>query len=107
MLMRPRKPLAIAPIIATAASVMIAVIGACLKLLFAAPARFRPMIITIEPVTNGGKSQLIQPIPTALTMRPTTARITPVATTPPSATAIPPFVIAAAIGARKANEDPK
>ena len=99
MLMRPRKPLATAPISAIAARVMIAVIGACLKLLFAAPARFNPIINTIEPVTIGGKSQLIQPIPTALTTRPTTARITPVATTPPSATAIPPLDIAAAIGA--------
>ena len=105
--MRPRKPLAIAPITATAPSVMIAVSGACLKLLFAAPARFRPIIITIEPVTTGGNSQLTQPIPTALTTRPTTASITPVATTPPSATAIPPFVIAAAIGARKANDEPR
>ncbi|CAB4837809.1 unannotated protein [freshwater metagenome] len=107
MLMRPRKPLETAPISATAARVIIAVTGACLKLLFAAPARLRPIIITIEPVTIGGKSQLIQPIPTALTTRPTTARITPVATTPPRATAIPPFVIAAAIGARNANDEPR
>ena len=105
--MRPRKPLATAPINAIAARVMIAVTGACLKLLFAAPARFNPMINTIEPVTIGGKSQLIQPIPIALTTRPTTARITPVATTPPSATAIPPLDIAAAIGARNAKDEPK
>ena len=91
MLIRLRKPLETAPIIATDARVMIAVTGAALKLLFAAPARLNPMIITIEPVTSGGKSQLIQPIPTAFTIRPTIARRTPVATTPPRATAIPPL----------------
>jgi hypothetical protein len=63
------------------------------------------MIITIEPVTSGGRSQLIQPIPTALTIKPTIARSTPVATTPPSATAIPPLACAAAIGAKNAKDD--
>ena len=107
MLIRPKKPFATAPISAIAARVMIAVTGASLKLLFAAPARLNPIIITIEPVTNGGNSQLIQPIPIALTTRPTAARITPVATTPPRATAIPPLDIAAAIGARNANDEPR
>ena len=91
MLIRLKKPLESAPITATATSVMSAVIGAALKLLFAAPARLNPIIMTIEPVTSGGSSQLIHPIPTAFTMRPTTASMTPVANTPPSATAKPPL----------------
>ena len=86
---------------------MSAVTGAALKLLFAAPARLNPMIMTIEPVTSGGSNQLIQPIPTALTMRPTTASITPVANTPPRATAIPPLAWAAAIGAKNAKDEPR
>ena len=107
MLMRLKKPLDAAPIIATAARVIRAVIGAALKLLFAAPARLKPIIMTIEPVTSGGNSQLIQPMPTAFTIRPTTASITPVATTPPSATAKPPLAWAAAIGAKNAKDEPK
>ena len=91
MLMRLKKPFESAPITATATRVMSAVIGAALKLLLAAPARLNPMIMTIEPVTSGGNNQLIHPIPTAFTIRPTTASKTPVATTPPSATAKPPL----------------
>ena len=89
------------------ARVITPIIGAATKLFFAAPARLRPMTITIVPVTTGGNIQLIQPIPACLTIRPTTAKITPVTTTPPSAAPIPPFVFAAAIGAKNAKEEPR
>ena len=65
------------------------------------------MTITIVPVTTGGSIQLIQPIPAWRTMRPTTAKITPVTTTPPRAAPIPPLVLAAAIGARNAKDEPR
>ena len=79
------------------------------KLFFAAPARLRPITMTIAPVTTGGIIALIQPIPAARTTSPTRMRITPVKTMPPSAPAIPPpsAPIAAKIGPRKANEEPR
>ena len=46
-------------------------------------------------------------VPIALTTKPTSANKTPAATTPPSATAIPPLAFAAAIGARNAKDDPR
>ena len=49
----------------------------------------------------------IQAVPAALAMKPTTANKTPAATIPPRAAGIPPVVLAAATGARNANEDPK
>ena len=102
--MKPRENADINPI---DARVIIPTSGPCTKLFFAAPARFNPITITIVPVTSGGRSQLIQPMPADLTMRPIIAKITPVATTPPRALDIPPPVLAAAIGAKKANDEPK
>ena len=107
ILIRLMKPFVTAPMSATATRVTIATNGPFWKLPFAAPAKLRPMIMTIDPVTTGGSSQLTHPIPNWFTIKPTTASNTPVATTPPSATAIPPLVTAAAIGAKKANDEPK
>ena len=107
MLIRFRNPFVNAPTRATAARVTIAVSGAVTKLFFAAPAKLKPIIITIEPVTTGGSSQLTQPIPACLTIKPTSAKSAPVTRIPPRATAIPPLVIAAPIGARNAKEEPR
>ena len=91
--------------------VMIAIIGSLVKLPLAAPARLKPISITIVPVTTGGSSQLIQPIPAAFTAKPTSASTTPVKTMPPSAAAIPPpapeEATAAPMGPRNANDDPR
>ena len=109
--MRLMKPFENAPITPMLASVMIAISGSLVKLPFAAPAKLKPINITIVPVTTGGSSQLIHPIPAARTARPTKARTTPVKTIPPSAAAIPPpvpaAVIAAAIGPKNAKEEPR
>ena len=78
-----------------------------MKSFLAAPARFKPITITMVPVTTGGINVSIQPVPAALAIKPTTARRTPVATIPPSAAAIPPSVFAAAIGPRNAKEEPR
>ena len=90
---------------------MIAINGSLVKFPFAAPAKLKPITITMVPVTSGGSSQLTQPMPAARTITPTRARTTPVKTIPPSAAAIPPFApaaaIAAPIGPRNANEEPK
>ncbi|MGF6791743.1 hypothetical protein OKW27_006080 [Paraburkholderia sp. 35.1] len=51
-------------------------------------ARFRPITQTIAPVTTGGISVSIQPVPTAATIRPITPYATPHAMMPPNATAI-------------------
>ena len=105
------KPIEKAPITPMLAKVIIAISGSLVKLPFAAPAKLKPINITIVPVTTGGRSQLIQPIPAARTASPTRARTTPVKTIPPSAAAMPPSVpaavIAAAIGPKKANDEPK
>ncbi|CAB4784138.1 unannotated protein [freshwater metagenome] len=86
---------------------MIPIIGPWAKLFFAAPAKLRPITITIVPVTTGGNSQLIQLIPDWRTIRPTAAKIKPVTTTPPRAVDIPPPALAAAIGAKNAKDEPK
>ena len=102
------KPFESAAIRAIEAKVTIATIGPFEKLPFAAPARFKPMTITIVPVTTGGSRTLIQLVPADLTIKPTSARITPVTTTPPSAA--PKFLsapIAPAIGARNAKDEPR
>ena len=106
--MRAMNPFESAAINAMAPKVTIASSGPLVKLPFAAPAKFKPITITIVPVTTGGNNQLIQLEPADLTSKPTSARITPVTTTPPSAapkSLLAP--IAPAIGARNANEDPK
>ena len=105
--MRLKNPRDAAAITAMEAKVITPTSGPAEKLFFAAPAKLRPMTITIVPVTTGGNIQLIQPIPACRTMRPTAAKIKPVTTTPPSAADIPPFVFAAAIGAKNAKEDPR
>ena len=78
-----------------------------MKSFLAAPARFKPTTITIVPVTTGGMNVSIQPVPAAFAAKPTSASNTPATTIPPSAAAIPPSVLAAATGARKANEEPR
>ena len=105
--MRLKKPRELAAISAIEAKVMMPITGPAAKLFFAAPARFKPMTMTIVPVTTGGNIQLIQLMPAARTMSPTMARITPATTTPPRAALIPPFVFAAAIGAIKAKDEPR
>ena len=109
--MRPKKPFEITVIKPMLAIVMIAIIGSAVKFPFAAPAKLNPITITMVPVTIGGNNQLIQPMPAARTTKPTIARTMPVNTMPPRAAAIPPFVpaavIAAAIGPRNANDEPK
>ena len=42
-------------------------------LLMVIGARFRPIIITIAPVTSGGMSFSIQPVPVFMTIKPITA----------------------------------
>ncbi|MEY3714495.1 MAG: hypothetical protein RJB59_298 [Actinomycetota bacterium] len=59
------------------------------------------------PVTIGGSIQLIHPVPTARATNPTSAKRTPVATTPPRATAMLSLLTEAAIGARNAKEEPR
>ena len=109
--MRLIKPFEIAPKSPMLANVIIAISGSLVKFPFAAPARLKPINITIVPVTTGGSSQLIQPIPAARTAKPTSARTTPVKTIPPRAAAIPPSVpaaaIAAAIGPKNAKDEPR
>ncbi|CAB4795034.1 unannotated protein [freshwater metagenome] len=104
---RPKKPREKAEMSAIDASVITPITGPAVKLFFAAPARLRPITITMVPVTTGGKSQSIQPVPEERTIKPITARITPVATTPPRAVAMPSLLTEAAIGAKKANEEPR
>ncbi len=96
-----------AAISAIAAKVIIPTSGPAARLFFAAPAKLRPITITMAPVTTGGNIHSIHFIPTARTIKPINARITPAATTPPSAAAIPPSAFAAAIGAKNANEEPR
>ncbi|CAB5113066.1 unannotated protein [freshwater metagenome] len=105
--MRLKKPREAAAIRAIDAKVIMPTAGLAAKLFFAAPARLRPITMTIVPVTIGGNIQLIQPIPAWRTMSPTAAKIRPVTTTPPRAADIPPPDFAAAIGARNAKDDPR
>ena len=105
--MRLKKPREVAAMSAIEAKVITPMRGPATKLFFAAPAKLSPMTITIVPVTTGGNSQLIQPIPACRTMSPTPAKSRPVTTTPPRAADIPPPDLAAAIGAKKAKEEPK
>ena len=107
MLILFKNPREIAAINAMELNVIIPIIGPATKLFFAAPAKFKPITITIVPVTTGGRSQLIQPIPAARTINPTSARSTPAITTPPRAAAIPPLVFAAAMGAKNAKDEPR
>ena len=107
MLMRLRKPRDAAEIKAIDANVITPTIGPATKLFFAAPAKFKPMTMTMVPVTTGGSNQLIQPIPAWRTIRPTAVKIRPVTTTPPRAVDIPPPALAAAMGARKAKDEPR
>ena len=65
------------------------------------------MSMTMVPVTTGGSIHSIHLMPLARTIKPTRASTTPVTTTPPSAAAGPPLALAAAIGAKKAKEEPK
>ena len=59
------------------------------------------------PVTTGGSIQSIHPVPTIFAINPTSANKTPVATTPPRATAMLSLFTEAAIGAKKAKEEPR
>ena len=107
MLIRPRNPRKNAEINPIARSVIKPTLCPCIKSFFAAPAKFNPITITMVPVTTGGRSESIQAVPAALAIKPTTASNTPAATIPPKAAGMPPEVLAAATGARKANEEPK
>ena len=107
MEIRPKKPLENAAKNAIARRVTVPRTGPLARPPFAAPARLNPMTITIVPVTTGGSSQSIQPVPTILATRPTSAKRTPVATTPPRAAAMLSLLTAAAIGARNAKEEPR
>ena len=78
-----------------------------MKSFLAAPARFNPITITMVPVTTGGNSVSIHPVPAALAIKPTSASKTPAATIPPNAAGIPPEVFAAATGAKNAKDDPR
>ena len=88
---------------------MMAINGSFVKFPFAAPARLKPITITIVPVTTGGMITSIQPIPADLTMTPTSASTTPVKTIPPRAPAIPALLsaMAAPIGPKKAKDEPR
>ena len=61
--MRLKKPRAAAAMSAIDANVISPIFGPAAKLFFAAPAKLRPMTITMVPVTTGGNIQLIQPMP--------------------------------------------
>ena len=105
--MRPRKPRENAAKNAIERSVIVPSTGPPARLPLAAPARFRPITITMVPVTTGGNIQSIQPVPTILATSPTSASNTPVATTPPNATAMLSLFTDAAIGAKNAKEEPR
>ena len=105
--MRPMKPREKAANPAIARRVIVPSIGPLANPPLAAPARLKPITITMVPVTTGGNIQLIQPVPTARAIKPTSANMTPVATTPPSATAMLSLFTDAAMGARKAKDDPR
>ena len=107
MLIRPKNPREPVAINAIDARVITPTSGPALKLFFAAPAKLRPITITMVPVTTGGNNQLIQPIPAWRTISPTAARSSPATTTPPRAADIPPPDFAAAIGARNAKDEPR
>ena len=71
------------------------------------PARFSPISATMVPITTGGISAWIQPVPARCTMSPTRNRATPVVSTPPRAPPMPCWFIAAEIGAMNAKELPR
>ena len=79
----------------------------CWKFWYAVGARLKPISATIEPITTGGISTLIQRVPTLLTSRPSSARSTPVTITPPSAAPIESDWVEAVIGAMNAKEEPR
>ena len=54
-----------------------------------AEARFRPIRATMVPMTTGGISAWIQPVPDFWTTRPTMNSAAPETTMPPSAPAMP------------------
>ncbi len=54
--------------------------------LIGTPARLSPITATTAPVTTGGMSASIQPVPASVTTRPISATTTPQAMIPPSAT---------------------
>ena len=107
MLSRPSMPRNSTLTTMMTARVMKAVTGAWSKLAFAAGARFRPISATIAPVTIGGMTRLIQPAPNFCTTAPTTARVAPARTTPPSAPGTPNCCWEAMIGAMNAKLEPR
>ena len=60
--------------------------GVALAPLTAIGARLRPITATTAPVTTGGISRSIQPVPLAMTARPISVYTSPHTTMPPSAT---------------------
>gem|GEM_PF-4490118 len=82
------------PRVNTATSATQTKVAACIQLskllaamfLIGTPARFNPITATTEPVTTGGISFSIQPVPDTCTSRPMAVYKAPQAMMPPSAT---------------------
>ena len=104
---RPASPRATTATTTMVSSVSVATQGAAAKLDVATPPRLKPMRATIAPVTTGGISASIQPVPVAVTTRPTAASSRPVTMIPKRAAPIPWSPIEAWIGAMNANDEPR
>lgn len=74
---------------------------------YAVGTRFRPISATIDPITTGGISLPIHPVPIFWTSSPSSASSTPVTITPPSAAPIESAWVEAVMGAMKAKEEPR
>ncbi len=90
-----------------ASRVISAMTGALTKLSRAAGARLNPMRATIAPDTTGGITRSIHPAPARCTTSPTTASSAPTTMIPDRASGMPPIFVAAPIGARNANDEPR
>src|SRR5699024_8072720 len=74
---------------------------------YAVGTRFGPIRATIDPITTGGMSAPIQPVPPFWTSSPSSASRTPVTITPPSAAPIESASVDAVLGAMNAKEQPR
>ena len=91
----------------TARAVPNVVTGTSCMAVVVAPARLRPIRATIVPITAGGMSAWIHPVPARCTIAPITVSSRPVTRMPPSAAPVPPIAAAAVRGAMNANELPR
>ena len=66
-----------------------------------------PMTTMMQPVTTGGSTLSIQPVPVSFTMPATTQSATPTATIPQSAPEMPSTAVTTAMGVMKLNDTPK